>query len=117
MLRYACGYALANAGHDNASAAGLPEPSQYPEYNMLRSASAIGSRGFGRISACIEVCGQLQGMWGQPAAPTNGPNALSIILTPTSWGVGGWGRDRGRALMRRERLRFYSVHDFADMKI
>jgi hypothetical protein len=55
-------------------------------------------------------------MWGQPAEPTNGHNALWIMLAPTSWGVGGWGRDRGFALMRREQPRFYSVHDFADMK-
>ena len=39
------------------------------------------------------------------------------MLTPTSWGVGGWGRDRGRALMRRERPRFYSIHDNAKYEI
>jgi hypothetical protein len=53
----------------------------------------------------------------KPAAPTNGHNALWIMLTPTSWGVGGWGRDRGRALMRRERPRFYSILDNANMKL
>ena len=70
-----------------------------------------GSNRKARTSA-LGVCGQLEGN-----TPTNGPNTLWIILTPTSRGVGGWGRDRGRPLMRQERPRFYSVHDFADMKI
>jgi integrase len=40
MLRHACGYKLANDGHDNPLAAGLPRTQEHPAHGALHRAGA-----------------------------------------------------------------------------
>jgi len=35
MLRHACGYALANRGHDTNGAAGVPRPSEHSTHSAV----------------------------------------------------------------------------------
>jgi hypothetical protein len=88
-------------------------------YRLTLDAGAIHCSSAGLVREVLArlVCAMSVWNVGEPATPTNGHNALWIMLTPTSWGVGGGGRDRGRALMRREQPRFYSIHDNANMKL
>jgi integrase len=44
MLRHACGYALANAGH--AGAAGMARPQEHPAHGALHRAGAGSVQGF-----------------------------------------------------------------------
>src|SRR5262249_24312914 len=56
MLRHACGFALANAGHDTPRAAELPQPQEHPAHGALHGAGVNAVQEFLARLALLKPC-------------------------------------------------------------
>ena len=107
MLRHACGFALANKGHDTRALQGLPWATEYPAHGALyRAVAATSSRISGdrtrrsaapppAVARALER-GLSKECDGTPRLPDNRGASLRITATPSAARVAAATEVRGK---------------------